>query len=51
MLWPQGLSGPFDAVSALIAVAAGLALFRYKLGLLPLLAACAAAGLLAASLR
>jgi len=51
VLWPQGLSGPFDAVSALIAVAACVALFRYKLGVLPLLAACAAAGLVAASLR
>jgi len=46
VLWPRGFGGPFDWVSALIALAAGLALFRFKLGVLPLLAACASAGLL-----
>ena len=46
VLWPQGLQGPFDAVSALIAVAAAVALFRFKVGVMPLLAACAAVGLL-----
>jgi chromate transporter len=45
VLWPQGFGGPFDAVSALISVAAALALFRFKVGVMPLLAACAAAGL------
>ncbi|WP_119154080.1 chromate efflux transporter [Caldimonas tepidiphila] len=45
VLWPQGLDGPFDAVSALIAVAAALALFRFKVGVMPLLGACALAGL------
>jgi chromate transporter len=45
VLWPQGFGGRFDAVSALIAVAAAVALFRFKVGVLPLLAACAAAGL------
>ena len=45
VLWPQGFSGRFDAVSALISVAAALALFRFKLGVMPLLAACATAGL------
>ncbi|MBL8304120.1 MAG: chromate efflux transporter [Ideonella sp.] len=47
VLWPQGFAGRFDAVSAAIAAAAAVALFRYKVGVLPLLAACAAAGLLA----
>ncbi len=47
VLWPQGWAGPFDGVSALIAVTAALALFRFKLGVLPLLAVCAGAGLLA----
>ena len=47
VLWPQGWAGPFDWISALIAVAAALALFRFKLGVLPLLAVCAGAGLLA----
>ena len=51
VLWPQGFGGRFDAVSALIAVAAALALFRFKVGVLPLLAACAAAGLAATLLR
>ena len=45
VLWPQGFGGRFDAVSAVIAVAAGVALFRFKVGVLPLLGACAAAGL------
>jgi chromate transporter len=45
VLWPQGFSGRFDALSAAIAVAAGVALFRFKVGVLPLLGACAAAGL------
>ena len=45
VLWPSGFGGPFDAVSAVIAVAAAVALFRFKLGVLPLLAACAGLGL------
>jgi len=45
VLWPRGFDGPFDAASALIAAAAAVALFRFKLGVLPLLGACAAAGL------
>nr|WP_043704763.1 chromate efflux transporter [Leptothrix cholodnii] len=45
VLWPQGFGGRFDAVSAVIAVAAALALFRFKIGVMPLLGGCAAAGL------
>jgi len=45
VLWPQGFGGRFDAFSAVIAIAAALALFRFKLGVMPLLGACAAAGL------
>ena len=45
VLWPTGLGGRFDVVAALIAVAAALALFRFKVGVISLLAACAAAGL------
>ena len=44
LLWPQGLGGRFDALSALIAVAAAVALFRFKVGVLPLLGACAVVG-------
>jgi chromate transporter len=46
VLWPQGFGGPFDAVSAVITVAAAVALFRFKVGVMPLLAACAAVGLM-----
>ncbi|WP_028997905.1 chromate efflux transporter [Azohydromonas australica] len=46
VLWPQGFGGRFDAVSALIAGAAAVALFRFKVGVMPLLGACAVAGLL-----
>jgi chromate transporter len=45
VLWPEGFGGSFDAVAALIAVAASVALFRYKVGLATLLAGSAAAGL------
>jgi chromate transporter len=45
VLWPRGFHGPFDAVSALIAAGAAVALFRFKLGVMPLLASCAALGL------
>jgi chromate transporter len=45
VLWPQGFGGRFDAVSAVIALAAAVALFRFKVGVMPLLAACAAVGL------
>jgi chromate transporter len=45
VLWPQGFGGRFDAVSALITVAAAVALFRFKVGVMPLLGPCAAIGL------
>ena len=45
LLWPQGFGGRFDAVSALIAVGALVALFFFRLGVVPLLALCAAMGL------
>ncbi len=51
VLWPKGWSGPFDAVSAAIAAAAAVALFRWKVGVMPLLGACAAAGLAVTLLR
>ncbi|MBC8058443.1 MAG: chromate efflux transporter [Rhizobiales bacterium] len=46
VLWPQGFGGPFSFASALITVAAAVALFRFKVGVIPMLAACAVAGLL-----
>ena len=45
VLWPQGFGGPFSVASALITLAAALALFRFKVGVIPLLGACALAGL------
>ena len=51
VLWPQGFGGRFDVVSAVIAALATLALFRFKLGVLPLMGACALAGLAASGLR
>lgn len=51
VLWPQGFGGRFDAVSAVIAVAATVALFRYKIGVMPLLGACALAGLTVTLIR
>ncbi len=51
VLWPHGFAGRFDAVSAAIAVAAGVALFRFKVGVMPLLAACAVAGLVVSLLN
>ena len=45
VLWPQGFGGHFDALSAVIGAAAAVALFRFKVGVMPLLAGSAAAGL------
>jgi len=45
VLWPQGFEGTFDWPSALIALAAAVALFRFKRGVIQVLAACALAGL------
>ena len=45
VLWPQGFGGRFDVISAAIAAVAAFALFRFKLGVLPLLGICAAVGL------
>ena len=49
--WPTGFSGPFDWASALIVVGAALALFRFKVSVMPLLAVCAALGLAVTWLR
>ncbi len=45
VLWPQGLGGRLDWVSAIVAVGAAVALFRFKMGVMPLLALCALIGL------
>ncbi len=45
VLWPMGLKGSFDWISALIAVAAAIALFKYKRNVIHVIAACALIGL------
>ena len=45
VLWPQGFAGPFDLHSALLAVAAGLALLRFKRGVIEVLLVSALVGL------
>jgi chromate transporter len=44
VLWPQGLGQPFDLVALVIGLASAVALFRYRVGALPLMAVCAALG-------
>jgi chromate transporter len=51
LLWPQGFAGPFDAVSAAIAIAAGVALFKYQRSVMQVLAACALLGLALSAVR
>lgn len=45
VLWPQGFAATFEWLAALIGLAAFVALFRYKLGVVTVIAASAAAGL------
>jgi chromate transporter len=51
VLWPQGWAGPFDAVAALLTLAAAVALMRYKRGVIEVIAVSAAAGLLVQVIR
>jgi len=46
IFWPEGFSGHFDSLAVLITAAALLALFRYKLGIIPVIAVCGMVGLL-----
>jgi chromate transporter len=50
VLWPMGLKGSFDWISALIAVAAAIALFKYKRNVIHVIVVCALLGLLVKSL-
>ena len=47
VLWPKGFSASPDWISSAIAVAAAVALFRYKRGVIEVIASCAVLGLLA----
>jgi len=46
VLWPHGFAGAFDTISALLAVGAALALFRYKQNVLVVIGVNAIAGLI-----
>jgi chromate transporter len=50
VLWPAGFRGGFEWFSALVGLAAFIALFKYKAGIIPVILACAAAGLAYTSL-
>jgi chromate transporter len=45
VLWPQGLNGNFEGVSAIIGILALAALVRFKSGVIPVILACGVAGL------
>jgi chromate transporter len=45
VFWPRGFDGNFDLPAALLGFAALLALFRYKAGVIPVIASSGAAGL------
>jgi chromate transporter len=45
VLWPAGAGGRFDWISALIGIAAGVALFRFRVGIIPVILASGAVGL------
>ncbi|WP_434697330.1 chromate efflux transporter [Pseudomonas sp. Z1-14] len=51
VLWPKGLHAALDWPSAILAVAAFIALFRYKRGVIQVLLACGLAGLAVHLLR
>jgi chromate transporter len=46
VLWPDGFTGPFDWFSLLVGLAAIVALWRYKTGMIPVILACGTAGLI-----
>ena len=45
VLWPDGFSGRFDVFSLVVGIAALAALWRYRTGMIPVIFACGAAGL------
>ena len=46
VFWPAGFSGPFEWFSVLVALAAIVALWRFKSGMIPVILGCGAAGLI-----
>jgi len=51
VLWPGGLEGPFDWASAVIGAATFVAMFRYKVGIMPVVGVSALVGLVITLLR
>jgi chromate transporter len=45
VLWPQGFDGTFEWFASLIGLGAFIALFKYKVGFVPVIAVCAVIGL------
>jgi chromate transporter len=46
VLWPQGFPGAFEWPAAMLGAAALIALFRFKVGIIPVIAACGTIGLI-----
>lgn len=46
VLWPKGFEGSFEWVSALIALGAAIALFRFKANVIHVISGCAVIGFL-----
>jgi chromate transporter len=51
VLWPAGFGGAFEWPAALLAIAAALALFRFKRGVIEVIVVCALAGLAVRGIR
>ncbi len=51
VLWPMGFGGPFEWFSLIIGLTAFIALFRYKVGIIPVIGACGVTGLFYVFLR
>ncbi len=51
VLWPQGLAGRLDGASAVIGLAAAVALFRFRAGVIPMVLSAGLAGLALALMR
>jgi chromate transporter len=46
VLWPEGVTGGFEWVAAMLGLAALVALFQFKVGVIPVIAACGTIGML-----
>jgi chromate transporter len=51
VFWPRGAEGPLDPIALALALAAILALFRFRAGVIPVILGCGVLGLVAALVR